>query len=109
MKLQNQKGIVNTAIIALVIGLILLSAGIYLSMAKSKPSTFVPVKRVETSNMVNTATTPVPTTKVATPNKQVVKTPVSNAEIDRQLQQLTSDEKNMTNTLSDTPIDVMAQ
>lgn len=111
MNLKNQKGIVNTAIVALVIGLILLSIGIYLSKDKSNNS----ASKQKTENSMSTdtksdtsATTPA-NLKTTTPSPELKKAPPSDAEIDKQLQQLILDEKNITNAIDDKPIDVMAE
>jgi len=99
MQLQNRNGVVNMAIMALVIGLILLSIGIYLSKGKTSPAASIQNEQQE-------IVTPILTT---TPSAQLKNSAVLNLNIDKELEKLASDEKNIDSTLNDKSIDVMSE
>jgi hypothetical protein len=99
MQLQNRNGVVNMAIMALVIGLILLSVGIYLSKGKTSPAASIQNENKE-------IVTPILTT---TPSAQLKNTTTPILNIDKELEKLASDEKNIDSALNDKPIDVMSE
>lgn len=97
MQLQNRNGVVNMAIMALVIGLILLSVGIYISKDRVAPAASVENEQVNQMTVDET--------------ESVDSQPVvgSTQDIDKKLEELTLDEKSIDNSLNDKPLDVMSE
>lgn len=97
MQLQNRNGVVNMAIMALVIGLILLSVGIYISKDRAVPA--ASVENEQENQMTDEETESVDSQPAVG----------STQDIDKKLEELTLDEKNVDSALNDKPLDVMSE
>lgn len=98
MQLQNRNGVVNMAIIALVIGLVLLSVGIYLSKDKEA----IPAASVENEQVSQVTIDETESVDIQPVNE-------STQDIDKMFEELVLDEKSMNDALNDKPVDVMSE